>query len=81
MCVLVAGAGAGDVSVVITDPQGHKDTVDVILEKKGDAVFRCTYKPTTEGTYSVEVLFAGQPIPHSPYRVHVAEGECVLHQQ
>ncbi|MCJ8734519.1 hypothetical protein PDJAM_G00236590 [Pangasius djambal] len=71
--IYTAGAGAGDVSVVITDPQGKKDTVEVILEKKGDAVFRCTYKPTAEGTHSVEVLFAGQPIPHSPYRVHVAE--------
>ncbi|XP_047658290.1 filamin-C-like isoform X2 [Tachysurus fulvidraco] len=71
--IYTAGAGTGDVSVVITDPQGQKETVEVILEKKGDAVFRCTYKPTAEGTHSVEVHFAGQPIPHSPYKVHVSE--------
>ncbi|XP_046706222.1 filamin-C isoform X2 [Silurus meridionalis] len=71
--IYTAGAGAGDVSVVITDPQGQKNTVEVILEKKGDAVFRCTYKPTSEGTHDVEVQFAGQPIPHSPYKVHVSE--------
>ncbi|KAI5105622.1 filamin-C isoform X2 [Silurus meridionalis] len=75
--IYTAGAGAGDVSVVITDPQGQKNTVEVILEKKGDAVFRCTYKPTSEGTHDVEVQFAGQPIPHSPYKVHVSEAPVI----
>ncbi|XP_062856326.1 filamin-C-like isoform X2 [Trichomycterus rosablanca] len=71
--IYTAGAGAGDVSVVIVDPQGKKDTVEVILENKGDNVFRCTYKPTMEGTHAVHVLFAGQPVPNSPYKVQVSE--------
>lgn len=70
-----AGAGNGDISVVIVDPQGHKDTVELILENRGDAVFRCTYRPVMEGPHSIHVLFAGQEIPKSPFTVNIAEGE------
>lgn len=75
------GAGNGDVSVVIVDPQGKKDTVELILENKGDSVFRCTYRPVLEGPHKIHVLFAGQEIPKSPFTVNIAEGEpsvCVV---
>lgn len=72
---LFAGAGNGDISVVIVDPQGHTDTVELILENRGDAVFRCTYRPVMEGPHAIHVLFAGQEIPKSPYTVNIAEGE------
>uniref|UniRef100_A0A4W4DWE1 Calponin-homology (CH) domain-containing protein n=1 Tax=Electrophorus electricus TaxID=8005 RepID=A0A4W4DWE1_ELEEL len=71
--IYTAGAGTGDVSVVIVDPHGKKDTVEVLLENKGDSVFRCTYKPVLEGSHTVHVSFAGQPIPKSPYKVQVSE--------
>uniref|UniRef100_A0AAR2JX40 Calponin-homology (CH) domain-containing protein n=1 Tax=Pygocentrus nattereri TaxID=42514 RepID=A0AAR2JX40_PYGNA len=71
--IYTAGAGAGDVSVVIVDPQGKKDTVEVLLENKGDSMFRCTYKPVMEGPHTIHVSFAGQPIPKSPFKVHVSE--------
>uniref|UniRef100_W5L8C3 Filamin C n=1 Tax=Astyanax mexicanus TaxID=7994 RepID=W5L8C3_ASTMX len=71
--IYTAGAGAGDVSVVIVDPQGKKDTVEVILENKGDSVFRCTYQPVLEGPHTIHVSFAGQPIPKSPFKVHISE--------
>ncbi|KAL7862783.1 hypothetical protein SRHO_G00117670 [Serrasalmus rhombeus] len=71
--IYTAGAGAGDVSVVIVDPQGKKDTVEVLLENKGDSMFRCTYKPVVEGPHTIHVSFAGQPIPKSPFKVHVSE--------
>lgn len=76
-----SGAGNGDVSVVIVDPQGKKDTVELILENKGDSVFRCTYRPMLEGPHTIHVLFAGQEIPKSPFTVNIAEGEpsvCVV---
>uniref|UniRef100_A0A8B9LT41 Filamin C, gamma a (actin binding protein 280) n=1 Tax=Astyanax mexicanus TaxID=7994 RepID=A0A8B9LT41_ASTMX len=73
--IYTAGAGAGDVSVVIVDPQGKKDTVEVILENKGDSVFRCTYQPVLEGPHTIHVSFAGQPIPKSPFKVHISEGK------
>ncbi len=35
-CLTISGAGAGDVSVVIVDPQNKNNTVEVLLENKGD---------------------------------------------
>uniref|UniRef100_A0A3Q1GK76 Filamin C, gamma a (actin binding protein 280) n=1 Tax=Acanthochromis polyacanthus TaxID=80966 RepID=A0A3Q1GK76_9TELE len=71
--IYTAGAGNGDVSVVIIDPQGKQDTVELILENKGDSVFRCTYRPVLEGPHTIHVLFAGQEIPKSPFTVNIAE--------
>lgn len=70
-----SGAGNGDVSVVIVDPQGKKDTVELLLENKGDSVFRCTYRPMLEGPHTIHVLFGGQEIPRSPFTVNITEGE------
>lgn len=77
----LSGAGNGDVSVVIVDPQGKKDTVELVLENKGNNVFRCTYRPMLEGPHTIHVLFAGQEIPKSPFTVNIAEGKtsvCVV---
>uniref|UniRef100_A0A8C5N1M7 Filamin-C-like n=1 Tax=Gouania willdenowi TaxID=441366 RepID=A0A8C5N1M7_GOUWI len=71
--IYTAGAGHGDISVVIADPHGKKDTVELILENKGDSVFRCTYRPLMEGPHTIHVLFAGQEIPRSPFTVNIAE--------
>lgn len=75
------GAGTGDVAVVIVDPQGRRDTVEVALEDKGDNTFRCTYRPVMEGPHTVHVAFAGAPITRSPFPVHVAEGKGALPHQ
>ncbi|KAJ8002627.1 hypothetical protein DPEC_G00160850 [Dallia pectoralis] len=71
--IYTAGAGNGDVSVIIVDPEGKKDTVEVILENRGDSVFRCTYRPVLEGPHIIHVLFAGQEIPKSHFRVNISE--------
>ncbi|XP_062318218.1 filamin-C-like isoform X2 [Osmerus eperlanus] len=71
--IYTAGAGNGDVSVIIVDPEGKKDTVELILEDKGDSIFRCTYRPMLEGPHTIHVLFAGQEIPKSPFKVHIDE--------
>uniref|UniRef100_A0A672SL13 Filamin C n=1 Tax=Sinocyclocheilus grahami TaxID=75366 RepID=A0A672SL13_SINGR len=76
--IYTAGAGAGDVSVVIVDPQNKNNTVEVLLENKGDNIFRCTYKPLQEGPHTIHVSFAGQPIPNSPFKVQVSEGKCLI---
>eukprot|EP00062_Callorhinchus_milii_P024157 gi/632983767/ref/XP_007908811.1/ PREDICTED: filamin-C [Callorhinchus milii] len=78
--IYTAGAGAGDVGVVIVDPQGRRDTVEVVLEDKGDNVLRCTYKPVLEGPHSVHVTFAGSPVPKSPFPVNVSEGTAAVTQ-
>uniref|UniRef100_A0AAR2KMX2 Calponin-homology (CH) domain-containing protein n=1 Tax=Pygocentrus nattereri TaxID=42514 RepID=A0AAR2KMX2_PYGNA len=71
--IYTAGAGAGDVGVIIVDSQGRRDTVEIILENKGDSIFRCTYGPVLEGPHVVYVTFAGQQIPRSPFTVHISE--------
>ncbi|MBN3305986.1 FLNC protein, partial [Amia calva] len=71
--IYTAGAGAGDVGVVIVDPQGRRDTVEVILEDKGDSIFRCTYRPILEGPHTIYVTFAGAQIPKSPFPVNISE--------
>lgn len=68
------GAGAGDVGVIIVDSNGRRDTVEIVLENKGDSIFRCTYVPVLEGPHTVYVTFAGQQIPRSPFTVHISEG-------
>ncbi|KAM8740219.1 filamin-C-like isoform 15-T15 [Acanthopagrus schlegelii] len=71
--IYTAGAGAGDVGVIIVDSNGRRDTVEIVLENKGDSIFRCTYVPVLEGPHTVYVTFAGQQIPRSPFTVHVSE--------
>ncbi|XP_044538678.1 filamin-A [Gracilinanus agilis] len=71
--IFTAGAGVGDVEVVIQDPTGKKGMVDQQLEDKGNSTYRCSYKPTLEGTYTIYVTFAGVPIPRSPYTVTVGQ--------
>uniref|UniRef100_A0A3B4XW80 Filamin C n=1 Tax=Seriola lalandi dorsalis TaxID=1841481 RepID=A0A3B4XW80_SERLL len=71
--IYTAGAGAGDVGVIIVDSNGRRDTVEIVLENKGDSIFRCTYVPVLEGPHTVYVTFAGQQIPRSPFTVHISE--------
>jgi len=68
------GAGAGDVGVIIVDSNSRRDTVEIVLENRGDSIFRCTYVPVLEGPHTVYVTFAGQQIPRSPFTVNISEG-------
>uniref|UniRef100_A0AAY4EV56 Calponin-homology (CH) domain-containing protein n=1 Tax=Denticeps clupeoides TaxID=299321 RepID=A0AAY4EV56_9TELE len=63
----------GDVGVIIVDSLGRRDTVEIILENKGDSIFRCTYVPVLEGLHTIYVTFAGQHIPRSPFSIHISE--------
>ncbi|XP_006631014.2 filamin-B isoform X2 [Lepisosteus oculatus] len=71
--IYTAGAGVGDVSAAIRDPQGNRDSVEVMMEDKGDSVYRCTYKPVQAGLHSIDVSFAGMSIPKSPFTVDVGQ--------
>ncbi|XP_035851780.1 filamin-C-like isoform X7 [Sander lucioperca] len=71
--IYTAGAGAGDVGVIIVDSNGRRDTVEIVLENRGDSIFRCTYVPILEGAHTVYVTFAGQQIPRSPFTVNISE--------
>ncbi|KAM3914878.1 filamin-B isoform 2-T2 [Leptodactylus fuscus] len=71
--IYTAGAGVGDISVEIIDPQGRNNTVDIALEDKGNCVYRSTYKPMKAGPHSVNINFGGEAIPKCPYVVNVGE--------
>ncbi|KAJ8017344.1 hypothetical protein DPEC_G00016890 [Dallia pectoralis] len=71
--VYTAGAGVGEVEVVIMDPAGKKDTVVCQIEDKGNSSYRCTYKPIMEGTHTIYVTFAGGQISKSPFTVNIGE--------
>lgn len=60
--------------VIILDPAGFKNTVPVKLRQISPDNWRCEYVSTTVGLHSINVFFAGQPIPGSPYGVRVSPG-------
>ena len=67
-------AGNGVVDVVIVDPHGHKDTVRPMVTKKTEERWYVEYIAKEQGTHSVNVFFAGKPIPLCPYAVGVSPG-------
>ncbi|KAG7471858.1 hypothetical protein MATL_G00102500 [Megalops atlanticus] len=71
--IYTAGAGEGDLQVMIIDPKGRRDTVACHLEDKGNSSYRCTYRPMQEGEHAIYITFAGSQIPRSPYTVSVGE--------
>uniref|UniRef100_A0A8C1UGU3 Filamin B n=1 Tax=Cyprinus carpio TaxID=7962 RepID=A0A8C1UGU3_CYPCA len=72
--IYTAGAGVGDVTAFIKDPLGNKNTVEAIMEDKGDSVFRCTYKPMQAGPHTINITFGGIAIPKSPFTVNISPG-------
>uniref|UniRef100_A0A672LE11 Filamin B n=1 Tax=Sinocyclocheilus grahami TaxID=75366 RepID=A0A672LE11_SINGR len=72
--IYTAGAGVGDVTAVIKDPLGNKNTVEAIMEDKGESVFRCTYKPMQAGPHTINITFGGIAIPKSPFTVNIGPG-------
>ena len=65
-------AGLGQVEVVILDPHGKPNTVPLRIRQLSESIYRCEYAPQMNGMHSVNVLFAGKPIPQSPFGVKVA---------
>ncbi|XP_060095708.1 filamin-B isoform X2 [Heteronotia binoei] len=70
--IYTAGAGVGDIGVDVEDPQG-KSAVEVMVEDKGNQVYRCVYKPLQAGPHAVRVVFAGEQVPRSPWNVLIGE--------
>ena len=67
------GAGKGNPDVIILDPKGKKDSVPISITPTEDNpdTYRCEYVATLVGLHSVNVFFAGNPIPKSPFGVKV----------
>lgn len=72
----------GVVDVGILDPKGHKDQVKPIVLKKSEILWYVEYTAQIEGLHSINVFFAGKPVPKSPFGVGVAKGkEGLLRKQ
>ncbi|KRZ40916.1 Filamin-C [Trichinella pseudospiralis] len=62
------GAGAGQLAVRIKGPKGGFH-VEMEREKKQDRVIVCKYDPQELGDYYIEVKWAGEHVPGSPFMV------------
>ncbi|XP_013789840.1 filamin-A-like [Limulus polyphemus] len=70
--VFTKDAGKGQVEVIILDQQGNQKTTLNRLVKISEDVYRCEYVAQTVGVHSINVFFAGQQIPNSPFGVRVS---------
>ncbi|XP_055382224.1 filamin-A isoform X2 [Condylostylus longicornis] len=70
--ILTKDAGKGVPEVIIIDPANHKTSVPAKLRQIEPDVWRCEYVSPLTGLHSVNVFFAGNPIPNSPFPVKVA---------
>ncbi|KAA3679014.1 filamin [Paragonimus westermani] len=70
--IFTAAAGPGNVDCVILDPHGRRDAIKPVITKQGEDNYLVEYTPKDEGLHSVNVFFAGQQIPNSPFGVMVA---------
>ena len=64
-------AGFGTLHISVDGPDGEQE---IILGKKANGTYACSYVPDAPGPYNVNILWAGQPIPGSPFPVNVAQG-------
>lgn len=63
------GAGKGKVSCIVITPDGTEVEAEVIENE--DGTFDIFYTAPKPGTYVIHVLFGGENIPHSPFKVMV----------
>lgn len=62
-------AGKGVPEVIILDPLGHKTSVAAKVRQIEENIWRCDYTPTTIGLHSINIFYAGKPMPNSPFGV------------
>ncbi|XP_020279518.1 filamin-A isoform X4 [Pseudomyrmex gracilis] len=70
--IFTKDAGRGVPEVIILDPQGNKHSVPAKVRQTSPDVWRCEYVSPTTGLHSVNIFFAGKPIPGSPIGVNIA---------
>lgn len=69
--IMTKDAGAGQVEVIIMDPEGKPNTCPARMRKLKDGKYKCEYVADKPGLHSIQVLFAGKQIPKSPFGVNV----------
>jgi filamin len=61
-------AGSGALALSIDGPA----KVKMNCVEQDDGTYKVVYSPTVRGDYEISIRFAGQHIPNSPYKVHIA---------
>lgn len=64
-------AGRGHVDVIVENPKGQKEPVEVRFNNDRNLTHSVSYTPKMEGPHKVTVKFAGREVPKSPYIVQV----------
>uniref|UniRef100_A0A1B0BRU8 Calponin-homology (CH) domain-containing protein n=2 Tax=Glossina palpalis gambiensis TaxID=67801 RepID=A0A1B0BRU8_9MUSC len=70
--ILTKDAGKGVPEVIIIDPANHKTSVAAKVRQIENDVWRCEYVSALTGLHSVNVFYAGTPVPGSPFPVKIA---------
>lgn len=64
-------AGKGDVDVIIENPRGQKEPVDVRFNNDRNLTYTVSYTPQMEGQHKIHVKYSGRDVPKSPFLVKV----------
>ncbi|RDD41359.1 Filamin-A [Trichoplax sp. H2] len=62
-------AGLGDLMIIVEDVKGNEADVSIVDNR--DDTFTVTYTPWVPDFYIITIIFGGENIPRSPYRVRV----------
>ncbi|CAG0907397.1 unnamed protein product, partial [Cyprideis torosa] len=65
-------AGKGKVEVIVENPKGEKEPVEIKFNNDRNLTYSVTYNPRIQGMHRVTVTFSGHEIPKSPFPVTVA---------
>jgi filamin len=72
------GAGPGQLTVKVRGPKGAF-RVEMTRQPGNDRSIQCRYYPTEVGVYQVYVLWSGEHVNGSPFRVHIVDTLEQLH--
>lgn len=77
LTLTLTDAGKGSIDVVILDPHGRKDTIrpSIAPVPGKEGTYLVEYIAMEQGLHSINIMFAGQQIPKSPYGVNVSPGK------
>jgi len=64
-------AGDADLDVTVKQPDGKKIQPEV--ERVADGMYNVRYVPQKKGPHTIDVKYAGQEVPRSPFRVNAGE--------
>lgn len=65
-------AGRGNVEVIVENPKGQKEPVDVRFNNDRSLTYSVAYTPKLEGAHKISVKYSGREVPKSPYTVQVS---------